>query len=816
MAYAGQYPAATGGHDFSGQIFGDYRLIERIGRGGMGDVYRAERADGAFESEVAVKLLRASIDSENQTRRFHRERQLLARLEHPGIARLLDGGSGPQDIPFLVMEWVDGKPITEHIQNLGLSLEARLGLFAEVCRAVAFAHRNLIVHRDLKPSNILVTSDGQVKLLDFGIGKLLSDDNEGGQPLTRTGTVPMTQAYAAPEQILGEPVTTATDVFALGVVLFEMVTGERPHRRDAAAPATLAAQVNAEEVTRPSDRVRRQGSGIAAKRLAKHLRGDLDTIVLTALKREPARRYASAEALLEDLKRHADGLPIHARPDTAAYRIGKFARRHRIGVAASALIIMTLIGALTVSLWQAGMAREAAGHARQQANAAEQTRDFLVDLFADSDIMRNPAGAELTVAELLMRATDRLETSFQDQPATRAEIAIVLARALHRLGRQDTAEELANSIIEKIGVSGIVDPTLLGKVYGESASIFIERGQWDRAESILKAGLAMLEPSTGAPPVVARLSMLENLSSLEYRLGNRPERRLWLQQELVREYRKVYEPNAVELITPLANLASAYGGMQLDEESESSHREAWRIASLHFPPRHVRMMSLQIHRGGALLELGNLRLAREELEHAAELSESSLPEDHPIRLQLLLVLGTVYEALSESEKAAQKFEEALKLARRLNSERELRYAHFFRAPFALRQGWWGTAQEDIRSFLGPTENSLDSRSSAGRFAMMGMNTFINEKCDLPVDSISLIEVIDQIDTRFPHDSRLRVFTRCLLAAQEDGTPHAFDLHQEARAILAEVLPADHFRRTDFDRYCTFPSPETSCGRYATD
>jgi eukaryotic-like serine/threonine-protein kinase len=483
LAYARHYPAAAGGRDFSGQVFGDYRLLERVSRGGMGEVYLAERADGAFESRVAVKLLRASIDSDVRTRRFARERQLLARLEHPGIARLLDGGSGPQDIPFLVMEWVDGEPITAHVQRQQLKLESRLKLFADVCRAVSYAHRNLIVHRDLKPSNILVTRDGKVKLLDFGIGKLLSADED--QSLTRTGAVPMTQAYAAPEQILGHQVTTATDVFALGVVLYELVTGERPHRRDAHAPAALAAQVDTEVVTRPSEKLRRQTGDSAARRISRRLKGDLDTIILTALRRESDRRYASAEALLEDLRRHSEGLPIRARPDTAGYRIGKFLRRHSIGVTATALVMFALVGALSFSLWQsAGRKAEA-----ERANAVQE---FLISVFRAADPRVN-AGENLTARELLDLAESRVGEEFVNRPRIQAELLTVIAETRQWQQNQLAAEAAAQRAFDVLAPHARRNDLLWARVMRSLAFARYRLDRIDGVEWLLEESARILE-----------------------------------------------------------------------------------------------------------------------------------------------------------------------------------------------------------------------------------------------------------------------------------------------------------------------------------
>ncbi|MBZ0102387.1 MAG: serine/threonine protein kinase [Thermoanaerobaculia bacterium] len=328
----------------TGRRIGPYRLLSVLGRGGMGVVYLAERADGAWQQRVALKLLPPALATGALAERFLLERRILARLGHPGIARLLDGGLTDEGDPYFVLEYVEGEPLTVGCDRRRLALEERLRLFRRVCEAVQYAHGRLVVHRDLKPSNILVTPAGEVKLLDFGIARLL--DAEGGAEatvLTRLGLQPYTPGYAAPEQLRGEAVTVATDVYALGVLLHELLVGRRP-RPAAALPAPL---------TRPSAAARRSGGaspegtdgfdpeaaaqarGTTPERLARRLAGDLDTIVLQALREEPERRYESAQALADDVRRHLEGHPIAARPAGALYVAGRFLRRHRFGVAAA-------------------------------------------------------------------------------------------------------------------------------------------------------------------------------------------------------------------------------------------------------------------------------------------------------------------------------------------------------------------------------------------------------------------------------------------------------------------------------------------------
>ena len=414
---------------------GPWRLGARLGTGGMGEVYRGERSEGGFTQQAAVKIVRAGMASEGIVARFLVERQVLARLEHPAIARLLDGGLAPDGRPWFAMELVEGEPITDHARSRGLDVAARLRLVIEVAETVDFAHRSLVVHRDLKPSNILISAAGRPKLLDFGLAKLLEPDADPG--LTRTEMRALTPAYAAPEQVLGEPVTTATDVYALGVLLYELLTGELPHARASVSAGRLAEEVSRETVERPSLRLRRVSAvGGDAARRARRLEGDLDTIVLRALAREPERRYGSAAALAEDLGRHLDGRPVRARPDTRRYRIGKFLGRHSLGVAAAAAVALALVAGLGVALVQAERARVAATHAEAEAKRAEaeaerarregeratRMKDFLLSVFREASPQQRARGEALSIDELLDAAEARIDTELAADPLLQADL----------------------------------------------------------------------------------------------------------------------------------------------------------------------------------------------------------------------------------------------------------------------------------------------------------------------------------------------------------------------------------------------------------
>ena len=410
----------------AGTRVGSWRVAELVGRGGMGEVYRAERADGAFQQQAAIKLIRR--EAVDQIDRFHEERRLLARLDHPGIARLLDGGLASDGRPYMVMEWVEGVSITQWCRDHAPDLRQRIALFLQVCESVAYAHRNLLVHRDLKPSNVMVTADGRAKLLDFGVAKLLS----GTSDETRTHA-PMTLAYAAPEQIDQQRITPAADVYALGLLLFELLTGMRPWHRPQMSMAALIEKQLHESAPPPS---------LAASQIADSpvhstlLRGDLDAIVGFALRREPERRYRSAAEFADDLRRHLDGQPVLARPESVTYSLTRLVQRNRAAAVFAAIALAALVLGFVVSLWQAHEAQVAAESAQREAARATATKDFLLRVFRASDprIAQDKPRGQITAKELLDLNAPLIAQEFPDDPETRIELLGMMASIYRELG----------------------------------------------------------------------------------------------------------------------------------------------------------------------------------------------------------------------------------------------------------------------------------------------------------------------------------------------------------------------------------------------
>ncbi len=493
-----------GAGDQAGRMLGPYRLVRELGRGGMGTVWLAERVDDSYRAQVAIKLVRGGFASEELARRFRAERQILADLHHPHVAALLDGGEAPDGTPYLVMEYIDGRPITEYAAAHALSLADRLRLFRQVCAAVQHAHGSLVVHRDIKPSNVLVGADGVPKLLDFGIAKLLSADEHAETTVLERRLTP---SYASPEQLRGERITVATDVFSLGVLLYELVVGVHPFVEGSASTDEVRRRVLELEAPRPSDVLRRRpADGVSARAVA----GDLDNIVAKAMRKEPEMRYASAAQLADDVDRMLAGQPVLARSTSMAYRARKFVSRHKTAMSAVALLFLSLTGGLGATLWQAHRANTARAAAESALAESNAVKDFVTNLFQASDPNEN-RGATITARELLDRGAKRVD-SLQGQPRLQADFLHVLGNVEMSVGEYPTAQQMyTREIAIRRALPGSPDTTLVQAYTGLGNALDV-RGIPDSSAAAYEQAIAVGTAKGGdaQPSVVHAVSAVAN------------------------------------------------------------------------------------------------------------------------------------------------------------------------------------------------------------------------------------------------------------------------------------------------------------------
>jgi serine/threonine-protein kinase len=634
--------------DRTGERIGNYRLLSLLGRGGMAEVWLAERADGEFDSRVALKLVRPDLGSEAIVSGFLRERRILARLAHPGIARLLDGGRSQSGEPYFVLDHVEGTPITDWCAAGGLSVEERLRLMVEVCEAVDHAHRSLVVHRDLKPSNVLVDSSGRPKLLDFGIAKLLSPE-PGRNPMEsatlRLGGRVFTPGYAAPEQITGEPVTTATDVYALGVLLYELLTGEKPFPRTSRALPDLMRALGVETFEPPSARLRRLGGSRASRRPAARLEGDLDAIVAKALAREPERRYPGAAALADDLRRFLARRPVRARPAGFVYQTSRFVARHRLGVAAAALAILSLVGGLAMALWQARLARA-------EAQRAERARGFLVSVFEalDPEHARSEA---MTPEKLLAIAVRRVDRELADEPEFQAEMLDLMANLHRKLGLLPEGRALAERSL-----------TLRRRRFGASSAeaaqslitrgwIRLDQGDLAAARADLEHAVADLERISGSESLAAadaREPLVEAIFASE---SAAPA--LDIAERRLATYRRILGEDHEKTGMAWNDVGVLLQSLGRLDEAEADYRKSLTLLGARLPDDDPRQAYPHHNLGDLLLSRGRTAAAETELLTAYRLRRSSLGDHHPeTALSLALLAQTLLERrkLGQAELAA--------------------------------------------------------------------------------------------------------------------------------------------------------------------
>ncbi|MEM1269285.1 MAG: serine/threonine-protein kinase, partial [Bacteroidota bacterium] len=645
----------------TGQQVGPYKLLSELGRGGMGVVYLAERADGTYRQRVALKLVRA--DGAQMTgSRFRAERQILARLAHPNIARLLDGGlsgpvpGAPDGLPYLVMEYVAGEPLTQYADRRRLGVQDRLNLFQQVCDAVAFAHQNLVVHRDLKPGNILVEETdegpGRVKLLDFGIAKLLDETEEDAPFITRTAGGLMTPAYAAPEQVRGTGVTTATDIYALGVILYELLTGRRPYETAGLSPAELERVICDADPSRPSTVATRLVDADATRevtpedlaemrstepsQLSSTLSGDLDAIILKALAKEPVRRYPAAGDFGDDLRRHMRGEPVEAREPTWGYRANRFVKRHKLGVVSAAAVALLLVtvavlavqSAVTSNRQAETIARER-DRAQTEADKAARTVAFLQEMLGAAD--PDAGGRDVTVRSVLDSAIVRLDTALVDQPEVRAAVLYTVGKTSYALGLYDRARPLLEESVELLEQAEAGPGSDLPAYLNDLALLYRESGDVERSLELDLRALALMRQAHETDSVRAIGTALNNIGNSYYSMGRIAEADSFMRQALAVDLYVLGE-NHPYVAIDYNNLGTLAGTEGRFEESLAYYRSALEIYEAQEDPSNPSLYNTLFNVAVTEQDLGQFAEAEATYQRVISSRQRYLGEEHPATL----------------------------------------------------------------------------------------------------------------------------------------------------------------------------------------
>ena len=791
----------TGDRDSMPTAIGPYRVIREIGRGGMGVVFLGQR--DASSEPVAIKLIRPGLGKE-VVKRFRAERRILANLEHPHIARLVDGGNTEDGRPYLVVEYVEGETLDRYCDERCLSIPQRLELFRTVCSAVHFAHQNLIIHRDIKPGNILVSAAGEPKLLDFGIAKLLDPDGHSGLAATLRGERPMTPEYASPEQVRGRALTTATDVYALGVLLYRLLTGSRPYRLHGSSQRELEAAICRQDIERPSIAALRASRETArdrsednSRRLARRLAGELDVIVGCAMRKEPHRRYQSAERLSDDVRRYLHGLPLTVREDTWLYRLRKLAARHpATSVAAcSAFLIMTVL--ITALMLQHGQLVQQRQRAEEALGRSETVKDFMVELFHPHDPADARPNTTTARRELLDAGVRRLETETDFEPETRAALMVAIGLGYRKLAHYREAEPLLEDALElRQGLFGVQHPAVAESL-AELAVLAHDQGDFAEAESLARQALAIRREVHGGdhPDVATSLYSLANVLLSRYEIVDAEP----LLHEALAMRQRLAEGNHPDVAQSLTALALA------------------------------------------LLPRGELAQARSLLERALAMNRRLRGEIHPEVARSLHCLGWVLDAQGHYEQAEALFRQAMVVRRTLYSgdHPSLAKSTHQLAKVLQSQGRYARAEELFRDVLAmntrlhPNEVHPDvagSMNSLGQLlrdlarpeaaeALFHRALQINRQTLRPghpsiaITQVHLGETLTSLGRHAEAETYLREAVElhqrendeailatsralCALAAaliEQGGWTEAESMGRQALAALESVLPSGHWR-----------------------
>ncbi len=640
---------------------GSYLIEKEISHGGMGRVFLGRRDDEAYESKVAIKLVRVEKNSEWAEKRFLEERQILARLNHPNIAILLDGGTTEQGQPYVVMQYIDGQAINDHCKNNVLAIEDKLKLFNKIVSAISYAHKNLVIHRDIKPANILVDSAGEPKLLDFGIAKIINDELGSGD-VTQMGI--MTPSYASPEQVRGEMISTASDIYSLGILLYELLAEEPPFDVGSGAPAEVVKAVCNTEPVPPSKKV-------IKPTLAKSLQGDLDNIVLKAIQKDPAERYGSADEFIADIECYLSGHPVVAAGNSNWYRLTKFARRNWVGLTVASLFLLTIAGLtgfytmrITTERDRAVLAETAANEAKlaaeKEAKTASRVSEFLTQLFAANDPSARTGGKNMSARELLDNGSKELNQSLDEEPETKAHLFRTIGLAYFNLGEQEAGiDHLRSSLeIHRAHSTGLVQAEALNRL----ANILRQADEHDEAVSMYREALELHE-SDSDEPTWELADAYNNFGLLIYYLAQYDEAEMYLKKAIETHRAAAGGKDVKSVGINMHNLSLIQRVLGKYQEAEKTIKESLDITAKHREGgTESTSWAISLQQLGRIQnDLGRYQEAMTTLNKAVEKHRVHYEEDNTRMGTVLSRIANSYHALGEFEEAKINYQKAIKI-----------------------------------------------------------------------------------------------------------------------------------------------------------
>lgn len=776
--------------DFSHETFeiDRYEIEKEIGRGGMSVVYLAHRTDGEFDQKVAVKIIQPfGLDREDRFRRLRAERQILANLQHPNIARVYDGGVTPEGWPYMVMELVDGITITQYCRDHKLNLEGRLNLFLKICDAVIFAHRNLVVHRDLKPGNILVTETGQVKLLDFGIAKLLTDNETS--PATQTGKPLMTPEYAAPEQFKNEVITTAVDVYSLGVILYELLTDVRPYDLSGISLTEMERLVCEKEPARPSE-----------KSSSLKLNHDLDLICLKALRKEAENRYSSVEEFQEDLLRYQQGLPILAHPSSLGYKTHKFIKRNKASLVTIALFLAAIAG---FAVYHISQVTEQRNIAQTEAEKATRIKNFTTNLFySNSPYSIQNVDEGVTLEKILETGQQNIETELADDPEVYAEMQFVIGQAYLGIGDYGKSSEAFEKAIDTaIKEHGEIHRTvaiylnLLGRLEGM-------QGNYDTALSHLNRAMDINRQLYGE--ISSNLTLNYAEAARVYALKREMNTALEYYQKSIQMHEELGEKHTLEYNMTLSGMINLQIRLRMLDDAEKNQLQAIEDLKEIYGENHLHMANAYLRMAEIHYQKSNFSESEDFIKRSLDIRETLQSPNNPDLLNTYNFLGNLYRQTGRYEESEKNLQHAIRLAREHDYSDTLNYTTYLNnlAVTKTYLGQLDSAAVIHREVLDLRKKHLPPDNPSITLSMYNLGYMHHRLGNLNEAKILFEQVVERDKNSLGDDHPEIAIDLVKLAAvyrDLNEFQRAEDAFREAEVIFNEHYPENHHRIGEFYR-----------------